>query len=245
MAAPPRISLTRFFAFGDSLTWGQDGQDDGATPLAFHTFVKVNVPYPADLQLLLGFRYTQQVNLFGVLNEGCPGEEAGSTKPSPCEGASNAVARFGQVVRGGTYDAALIMEGSNDVGEIPGDALAEDRAVAALQSMIDYAKLFNIRPYLATIPPQNPNGGVPSRVKGAAFVQSFNARLNSLALAEGIPLVDVYSNIDSSMLAPDGLHLRQVGYDKVAHVFLDKLAATAEFSTSSFGAAALKARPAK
>ncbi|HEX4348666.1 MAG TPA: GDSL-type esterase/lipase family protein [Vicinamibacterales bacterium] len=217
---PPIISLTRFVAFGDSITWGQDGQDDpNATPLRVKPLVQVLFPYPIRLLQYLDARYTTQAAQLSMLNAGNPGEIAGS---------DTTITRFGDVVvRGGTYDAVLLMEGSNDVNLIPGDAGAQNRALSALQSMIDFAKQHGVQPYLATLPPMNP-AGMPSRVAGASFVSQFNVAVAGLASTEGIPLVDVNANISLSLLAPDGLHLRQAGYDKIAQVFLDKLETTAE-----------------
>lgn len=231
VTAPPVISITRFVAFGDSLTWGEDGQDDlNATPLKLKPFVRVSVPYPARLQQLLDARYTTQTGHFTVENQGLSGEAAG---PLDNNGLSPAVTRFGQVMRGGTYDAVLIMEGSNDVNLIPGDSAAEGRALSALQSMIDFAKdVSGARPYLATLPPMNPAGD-PTRTKGANYVAGFNVNLAALAKMEGIPLVDVNAVIAFNQLAPDGLHLRQAGYDEVAQVFLEKLEATAETPTKT------------
>lgn len=224
---PPVISLLRYMAFGDSLTWGQDGQDDpNATPLAFKPLVRVVTPYPQRLWQYLDARYTTQTGRFFVDNQGNPGEAAG---PLDSNGLSPAVSRFGALIRAGNYDAVLIMEGSNDVNLIPGDAAAEGRALSALQSMIDYAKGYGVRPYLATIPPMNPSGD-PSRTKGSSFVSDFNVRVAGLASSEGIRLVDVNANISFDLLAPDGLHLRQAGYDKIAQLFLASLEATAEVS---------------
>jgi hypothetical protein len=73
----------------------------------------------------------------------------------------------------------------------------------------------------------NPNGD-PARTKGWAFVGDFNVRLAGLASSEGIPLVDVNAKIPLSLLAPDGLHLRQAGYDTIAQLFLESFEATAE-----------------
>jgi lysophospholipase L1-like esterase len=231
VAPPPTISLQHFVAFGDSLTWGQDGQDDPtATPLVFKPFVRVLFPYPARLLQYLDARYTTQVSQLSVLNEGCQGETLSVSTPSPCEGAPSAQARFGRVMDAGHYDAVLIMEGSNDVNLIPGDFGAEGRALTVLQVMIEYARnVSGARPYLATLPPMNPAGD-PSRTRGATFVNDFNVHLAALAASEGVPLIDVNGNIPLSLLAPDGLHLRQAGYDKIAQLFLEKLEATAETS---------------
>jgi lysophospholipase L1-like esterase len=235
---PPTISLTRFVAFGDSLTWGQDGQDDGNAPLRFKPFVQVSVTYPARLLQDLDARYTTQTAQISVANEGCQGESASADKVSPC-GAANAQSRLGRLLDTGNFDTVLIMEGSNDVNLIPGDFNVEGRALSALQTMIEYAKgVAHVHPYLATLPPMNP--GAP-RATGAAYVNDFNVHLAALANSEAIPLVDVNANISLNLLAPDGLHLRQEGYDKIAQVFRDALAATAEVPVKTTS----RARPAR
>jgi hypothetical protein len=246
-AAPiPVIGITKFAAFGDSMTWGEDGQDDsGATPLDFRITprVRVHTPYPEQLRNLLNQRYINQAGQFIVDNDGCGGE---ALQPPPAGSKTydciyefnldNSISRFEVMIRRGTlaggapYDAVLIMEGANDVAKFAGDALASGKAISALQSMIDYAKLFNVRPYVATLPPENAAG---KRGAGAPYVDGFNSQIIALAALEGATLVDVHGAVSQSMLAPDGLHLTTAGYNAIAQAFLDKLSATADLPVTS------------
>lgn len=236
VTAPPRISLTRFVAFGDSITWGEDGQN-GTTSLSVSDLIRpavqVATPYPNSLQVLLTARYSAQS--ITVVNAGCRGELAADVS-SPC--ATTTGARFDTTVGGGIYQAVLIMEGSNDVNaqsDANGNVSYAIAAVANLQAEIDYAKSIHVRPYLATIPPMNSLAGVPARRGvGANYVPPYNQRLAALASSEGIDLVDVYGAIfsqpswDSTLIGPDGLHPTQAGYNLIAQTFFTTLKNTLE-----------------
>ena len=242
------ISLTRFLAFGDSITAGENGQATAdATSLSAHLFrplVIVAYPYPAQLQIDLAARYTTQAaaGQINVHNDGCPAESAGDPA-GPC--GPDAYDRFAMDLSAGNYQGALIMEGANDLTEyINGDTHALDRAYDALGKMVQYAKQHGVRPYLATLPPQNPTANTPvPRGRAAQYVPGFNAQLASIAAAQGADLVDVYSNLDVSLISGDGLHPTQAGYIRMAQIFFDKLKATLELApTASSAAAARKPR---
>lgn len=239
VAAPPRISLTRFVSFGDSITWGEDGQNSPTSlsigPIRPAVQVPINQTYPGALQILLTARYSSQAP--SVANLGCRGEAAGDLS-SPCS-AGNAVSRFSDTVGTGAYQAVLLMEGANDVAEqlaLGGSTAPVDAAIAALRSMIDFAKSRNVRPYLATITPENPLGTIPARRGGAAnFVPPFNDRLRSLASAEGITLVDVYAAFNgdvTTLIGSDGLHPTVAGYAVIANTFFARVKETLETATS-------------
>jgi lysophospholipase L1-like esterase len=135
------------------------------------------------------------------------------------------------------------MEGANDLAEQlaqNGSSAPADAAISALRAMIDFAKTQNVRPFLATVTPENPLGSIPQRRGGAAnFVPPFNDRLRSLAASEGITLVDVYAAITSTagwettLIGPDGLHPTVVGYAKIAETFFNALKTTLETTPSS------------
>src|SRR5262249_46203487 len=71
---PPKLSATSFLAFGDSITWGEDGRASATVDtVGQHVYVQlVGQTYPDDLQTQLRARYKQQ--LVSVTNAGCPGE---------------------------------------------------------------------------------------------------------------------------------------------------------------------------
>ncbi len=240
VAQPPRINLTRFDAFGDSITWGEDGQNAVTSlsmPDLIRPAVQVATPYPNQLQLLLTARYALQP--ISVANSGCPGESF--AKNSPCTGTPTTV-RFVGVIGGGAYQAVLIMEGSNDVNlqsDANGNPSYATAAITGLRTMIEFAKSRNVRPYLATIPPMNPLAGTPARRGvGANYVAPFNSQLSALASSENITLVDVYTTINSdpswstTLIGPDGLHPTQAGYNLIAQTFFTALKSTLEVTAS-------------
>jgi len=211
--APPKLSVTRFVAFGDSMTVGEDGN---LVVSEFGPFVQVSAPYPSLLRSLLAARYTTQST--SVSNQGLRGEplaykSAALPPPAP--------PRFSQVLAGGQYDAALILEGANDLQNRDDHDIPP--AIAALQSMVRDARSRGVRVVLATLPPENPQGRL-----GLAWslVPTFNTQLKAMAAAENVPFADLYvafggDQPDFSLLSSDGLHPNQTGYQKVADTFFD------------------------
>src|SRR5262249_44367046 len=143
---PPQILLTRFVAFGDSITLGEDGTNDVSpnmlgSNLFYPQVVLAGFEYPTVLQLELQTRYTGQFSFITVSNAGFRGEAAGDP---------TTLMRFSSAVLNTDRQVVLIMEGANDL--VSGVA-AEPAAISNLQTMIVRAKAAAIRPYLATIPP--------------------------------------------------------------------------------------------
>ncbi len=82
----PKIAMTRFMAFGDSITAGEVTEPIGsANSLGAFLFTKqVVVPsasYPTMLQRSLTSRYLAQASSIQVINEGLPGETAPHAVP--------------------------------------------------------------------------------------------------------------------------------------------------------------------
>jgi lysophospholipase L1-like esterase len=216
----PRLLATRFIAFGDSMTWGEDGADvpgECAGVLLAHR--KVQLPpaqtYPGALLALMATRYTEQS--LAVLNAGNPGEAVLGT---------DTLTRFITVLSTHPADVVLLMEGANDLGD-------QDLAavIAGLANMIVYAKSHGLRVLLATIPPENPAGICPTdRGTNAGVVATFNAQVRQLAVQESVPLVDVERafNGDFSLIGPDGLHPNTAGYRAIAAAFFTSIEGTIE-----------------
>jgi lysophospholipase L1-like esterase len=231
------ISLTRFVAFGDSMTAGEDGttaitvlekrlaSESGQPYDSGTAFTQVLLPtanYPFVLRTALQARYPLQAASITVDNRGNPGELA-SDVDTPKRFSSEAL-------RGG-YQAVLLMEGSNDVNLAVGDSLKRTAALSNIRSMVRSARNANVRPFLATIPPMNPSACSPRcRGIGYALVAGFNSDLRGIASSEGATLVDVYEafNNDVSLISSDGLHPNVAGYQRIADTFLDVLIATLE-----------------
>jgi lysophospholipase L1-like esterase len=220
--AAPTISATRFVAFGDSITSGQNGANSltglGESARIYpRVFFPASKTYPGVLQQLLASRYTTQT--FVVANQGNPGERVAD---------SATLSRFSNAVSGGQMEAVLIMEGANDLADR--DARITSSVIANLRLMLRDAKSRNLRPFLATIPPEVP-GGNPERGLGWSLVVPFNNELRALAASEGVTLVDVYAALASDTtryVGFDGLHLTEEGYAKVADAFFTSLKSTLE-----------------
>lgn len=217
---PPRVRLTRFLAFGDSITAGEDGNTT-LTSLSLEQSLRLNYPtvilsgrdYPTVLQGLLAARYTTQQPT--VTNRGVSGEFAAATAT---------LSRFTGLVASRSYDAVLLMEGANDICcGTGGNPAGVPPAIANFRRMIAEARTRGVRVFLATLPPANPSGR-----RGEVryqVVPILNAEIRTLATAEGVPLVDVFDAFggDFSLLSADGLHPNADGFARIASKFYDVL----------------------
>ena len=219
VTAPPQLAVTSFLAFGDSITWGEDGTNRlTATAQTSRIYPRVQLPlsvvYPSVLQQYLVSRYVTQRP--AVVNAGLPGEVA--SDPAT-------FARFTGLLSSGSYKVALIMEGSNDLYDR--DSRIFPAAWRALQQMVRDAKSRGIRPYLATIPPMDPAGfrGLPW-----SMVAAFNDGVRDVARSEGVDLVDVYNGFGGNLalLSSDGLHPNANGYARIADLFFTAIKQTLE-----------------
>jgi lysophospholipase L1-like esterase len=216
---PPRISLTRFVAFGDSITLGEDGNTTSIMPMRRPLVILTGRQYPTVLQQQLAFTYTAQTIL--VANEGVAGEYAS---------AATTLARFVGITATRAYDVVLIMEGSNDLDLV--DPLAIQSVITNLRAMIRDARSKNVRPYIATVPPMNPLG---MRGGGSSLVGTLNDQIRSLAFQEGITLVDINQAFGNnlSLLGVDGLHPNANGYALIADTFFQTLGVTLQLAPTS------------
>jgi lysophospholipase L1-like esterase len=204
---PPRLRVTRFLAFGDSLTAGEVSID-----ALFNFFYSPNDSYPTVLQKRLAARYIFQS--ISIINAGIGGESA-------TEGGS---ARFRSVLQPNRPEFVLLMEGTNDLLDRPDIGRGADTAIVALRRMIQDAKALGISVALATLPPQRA-GGVRHRDVIAQLIPSFNDRIRALATSEGVLLVDVYAGMkdDMSLIGVDDLHPTIRGYDTMAGIFFEAI----------------------
>lgn len=237
-----RLSVARFVAFGDSITWGEDGRNSasGSTgaPRRFHPAVQFATPdtYPGALQSELDVRYSAQ--LPSVTNAGSVGEgvlDAGT------------FTRFTGYTRSGQYDVVLLMEGANDLGDVAAGTTTFSAIAAGLGQMIDEARSRGLKPYIATIPPENASSAcVPSCRGGTAgLVPPFDDQVRQLAALKSVPLVDVYAAFHGdviTLIGPDGLHPSAAGYHVIADTFFNAIKLTLEVSPGAIASTSPGAR---
>ena len=203
---PPKLSATRFVAFGDSLTAGWVSSAAGARPEPMSS-------YPYLLERDLQSRYVTQT--IQVVNAGAPGEEA-----------ADATARFRSVIGSQRPEVVLLMEGTNDLDVVAGGGA--DVAADALRSMVRYAQDAGADVFLMTIPPQLHTGA-------ADLVASFNATIRAIAVRRRAVLVDVHDVLlrgacsgggTTPCIGADGLHPTAEGYrlvaEELSRVILDR-----------------------
>ena len=201
VTAAPRISKTKFLAFGDSITYGRCGVKDNVCPA-----------YTVRLEELLRARYTQQS--FAISTRGVPGESA----------------PVGEDLLPGVLDAInpevlLLMEGTND---LTGGAARLPEALESLEDMITIAQNRNpaIVVYIATVPPIAPGGPNSASIP---LVAPFNAQIRNIAARRGATLVDVYSALNADIpryYLIDDLHPLAEGLRLIGETFYAAIRAT-------------------
>ena len=220
VTGPPRLTRTRFLAFGDSITWGEDGRISSTALVVPVLRPRVQFPivdtYPGALTALLSARYTAQSPQ--VRNAGLTGEAVTDPTTFP---------RYVSYTSSRAYDVVLLMEGANDLAR---HAFSE--IIAGLTQMIGDAQSRQMQVLLATIPPEN-----PAQWSQAASVGPFNDRVRDLAASKGVPLVDVYQafNGQLSLLGSDGLHPTAAGYHLIAETFFAAIRQNLEAAPATTG----------
>lgn len=204
----PKLSVTIFMAFGDSLTEGK------VTAVPDQIFL---TSYTIKVGAMLQSRYTAQ-NIV-VANEGLGGQKAAGD-----------VDRFDKQLLANKPQAVLLMEGTNDLNEF-GDA-GVDPAINALGTMASHATARGLPVFIATLPPQNPLG---SNGRGAPIVSSLNAKIVSLAARQPLILVDVNAAFGGNLtlIGADGLHPTDAGHQVIAQAFYDRIVARLEIQTTA------------
>ena len=194
---PPKLAVTRFLAFGDSITLGYVSPPVGRSRLISTS------AYPFLLQLALALRYaTQDIQ---VINAGKGGEQV-----------AYAVGRFSAELRRHRPEVLLLMEGTNDLDVTYGAGLG--RAAAALDRMVVAARAAAVDTIIMTIAPQRGTNEAP-------LVPSLNNRIRSIAARRGAVLVDVHHLLLTGpcngvqpipCMGNDGTHPTEQGYRLIA-----------------------------
>ena len=210
----PRISRTRFLAFGDSFTAGEVTNPTSGTSGSITKLIVVpTASYPAVLQGRLHSTYTTQASSIVVANAGEPNERI-------LDGAQ----RFP-----GAYDASrpevvLLMEGVNG---LPG--VGPDISTGVMRIMVQHAKAGGSRVFVGSMIPQ-----VPGRPRGntpTSELLAYNATLRLMSQQEGIIFVDLYTAMladAATLIGSDGLHPTEAGYRRMAELFFASIRADLE-----------------
>jgi lysophospholipase L1-like esterase len=198
VVAAPRLRLTRFMAFGDSLTAGEivvPGGDDTETR------PNPEAAYPAVLGRLLSARYTMQT--ITVVNRGKSAEQA-----------DRALGRFVDDFLANSPEAVIILEGVNDLITAESAGAGIDTAERGVSALAADARNRHARVFIANLPPTKAG----RRRVPISTIQAFNDRLRVVARGEGAYLIDVFGallpDVDA-MVGSDGLHLTEAGYKRV------------------------------
>jgi lysophospholipase L1-like esterase len=220
---PPKISATRYVAFGDSMTAGEVVSAGSG----FSRILRL-VPeqaYPAVLQKDLTNLYSTQGQSISVRNEGKQGETA-----------VDGYARLPGVLSQGNYQVLTLMDGANDLASR--DSVKAQQGLQAIWKMVQEAKSRGLKVFLATLPPQNKNSGPPRYGLAEDEVPAFNDGVRYIAEREAITLVDVYEAFhgdNTTLIDVDGLHPTPAGYQAIADAFFKAIRQDLqESSPSSF-----------
>ncbi len=194
---PPRLSATRFLAFGDSLTSGWvSSPTSQARP-------EPTSAYPYLVERDLQSRYVTQ--MIEVINAGAAGEDA-----------RDAVARFRSEVGFQRPEVIMLMQGTNDLNPITGGGV--DVAAQALEAMVIHGRNSGADVLLMTVPPSL-RPGVDERVS------PLNRAIRSIAARRGAGLIDVHDVVwhgscpgggTIPCIGADGLHPTADGYRLIA-----------------------------
>jgi lysophospholipase L1-like esterase len=214
----PRLTRTRFLAFGDSFTAGEVATPTaGMTRQGFPNFslsVVASLSYPTLLTGMLRTRYTEQAFAIDVINEGKPGEWA-----------QDGAKRLPIAMRQHNPEVLLLFEGLNDLSALGQQGV--NRALLAIDTMAKEGRYRNARVFLATLPPNKPG---PSAV-ATPLLTALNSGIRSIARGEGAVLVDLDTALTSDVsryIGVDGLHPTEAGYRRIAEMFADAIRATLE-----------------
>jgi lysophospholipase L1-like esterase len=196
--------VTRILSFGDSMTAGT------TSPPRFTLSLDAGLrqSYPFKLQELATARYTAQT--ITLLNAGRAGEHVV---------APETLARFDAAVSEARPDLILLLEGANDLNDVPeavNAAIAE--IVGWLEEMVKNAGRRGIPIMIGTLPPQRLPGG-----KGAPYLARFNDAVKVMAGKKGAILVDVNAQLPEALIGQDGLHPTEAGYQRLAEIYLDAI----------------------
>ena len=202
---PPRISRTRFLAFGDSFTAGEVTNPISLSPSGIHKLILVpTASYPTVLQSQLRSTYTSQGGAISVQNSGEPSERI-----------LDGVQRFPGVFDASRPEVVLLMEGANGLPQV-----GPDISTGLMRIMVQTAKNGGARVFVGSMIPQV--AGRPRATTPVSETLAYNNVLQIMSTQEGVTYVDLYNPMlpdAATLIGSDGLHPTEAGYRKIADLF--------------------------
>lgn len=225
-ASGTALGVTRFLAFGDSITCGTE-----SAPVAQPFLEAVNCTpsngYPERLLGLLRATVpaVQQSGL-QVINRGSGGEGA------VLQGEARLRRDLADLMAGpvdARPQALLLLMGVNDLAST---TATPARVASSVASMADIGRAYGLGVIVATMPQTYPGlspAGIP-RDNASTRIVPFNAELTRLVT--GVPdvsLLDVYEGFGGTaaqrlgLMGVDGLHPTPMGHERMAELFLTEI----------------------
>ena len=202
---PPRISRTKFRAFGDSFTAGEVTNPASAAPSGIHKVILVaSASYPTQLQSQLRTTYASQAASISVINGGEPSERI-----------LDGNQRFPGVFDANRPEVVLLMEGANG---LPG--VGPDISTGIMRIMVQKAKEGGARVFVGSMIPQV--AGRPRATTPVSELLNYNNTLQIMSTQENVTYVDLYNPMlpdAATLIGSDGLHPTEAGYRRIAELF--------------------------
>ena len=202
---PPRLSRTKFLAFGDSFTAGEVTNPAGAVPSGIHKLILVpTASYPSVLQSQLRSTYAAQSGSISVVNSGEASERI-----------LDGNQRFPGVFDANRPEVVLLMEGANGLPQV-----GPDISTGVMRLMVQTAKNGGARVFVGSMIPQV--AGRPRATTPVSDLVAYNNTLQIMSTQEGVTYVDVYNPMlpdAATLIGSDGLHPSEAGYRKIAELF--------------------------
>jgi len=165
--------------------------------------------YPFKLQTAMAARYSAQT--VSIFNAGIAGRKASEDR-----------SRLADAISETSPELVLLLEGANDLNSIvgPGTNAGVDFAVGSMEDLVKDTVRRNIPIMLATLPPQR--AGAP-KAGGVELLGKYNNDLKTMAAKKGAILVDVNAEFPLALIGQDGLHPTELGYERLAEIFLEAI----------------------
>lgn len=207
VTVPDALGLTRYVAFGDSITFGSASGFDPR-----FLFDALPGAYPE--RLLAGLNTYYAPHAFTMFNEGQPGQLA-----------TGALDRFNIMLQQRRPQAVLLLMGFNDLNTHV--SIAD--TISGLRRMIDAAVNVAVPVIVATMyqtyAVTDPDGEF--RWNAATEIENFNVEVKKLPTGRlNVHVVDLYPLMnDPGLVGNDGVHTTPQGNEVIASAFMDAIEA--------------------